>query len=88
MPQRPIWRLLDSGAADGYTNMAIDEAMLLAVQEGRVPPTLRIYAWQPACLSIGTFQSVSSRHRHRGLRRARHRLGAAANRRAGDPARP
>lgn len=60
MPQRPTWRLLDGGATDGYTNMAIDEAMLLATQEGRIPPTLRIYAWQPACLSIGTFQSVST----------------------------
>lgn len=60
MTDRPAWRLLDSGLADGYTNMAVDEAILLAVQENRVRPTLRIYAWQPACLSIGTFQSVSA----------------------------
>ena len=53
------WRLLNSGASDGYTNMAVDEAILLAVQEGRVPPTLRLYTWQPPCLSIGAFQSVS-----------------------------
>ncbi len=60
MTQRPAWRLLDSGAEDGFTNMAIDEAMLLATQEQRIPPTLRVYAWQPACLSIGAFQSVGS----------------------------
>ncbi len=60
MSQRPTWRLLNSGPTDGYSNMAIDEAMLLAMQEGLIPPTLRIYAWQPACLSIGTFQSVAS----------------------------
>lgn len=60
MTTRPIWRLLDSGAANGFTNMAVDEAILLAVKEGRVPPTLRLYGWQPACLSIGTFQSVGS----------------------------
>jgi lipoate-protein ligase A len=59
MTSRPTWRLLDSGASDGYTNMAIVEAMLLAVQAGIVPPTLRLYAWQPACLSIGAFQSVA-----------------------------
>ncbi len=59
MTTRPTWRLLDSGATDGYTNMAIDEAILLAVQEGLAPPTLRLYGWQPACLSIGTFQSVA-----------------------------
>ena len=37
MPQRPLWRLLDSGATDGYTNMAIDEAMLLATQFTAAP---------------------------------------------------
>lgn len=60
MSHRPTWRLLDSGAADGYSNMAIDEALLLAMQSDLVPPTLRVYAWQPACLSIGAFQSVGS----------------------------
>ena len=59
MPRKPTWRLLNSGANDGFTNMAIDEAVLLAVQEHDAPPTLRFYAWQPACLSIGTFQSVA-----------------------------
>lgn len=60
MTHKRTWRLLDSGANDGYTNMAVDEAILLAVQEQDAPPTLRFYAWQPACLSIGTFQSVAS----------------------------
>lgn len=54
------WRLLDSGPADGFTNMAVDEALMLAVQEGHAPPTLRLYAWQPACLSIGAFQNVAT----------------------------
>ena len=60
MTTRPTWRLVDSGASDGYTNMAVDEAIMLAVQEGVVPPTVRFYAWQPPCLSLGTFQSVSN----------------------------
>jgi lipoate-protein ligase A len=47
------WRLLDSGARDGATNMAIDEAILEAVT-----PTLRFYAWDPPCLSLGFSQSA------------------------------
>lgn len=53
-----VWRLLDTSYADGPTNMAVDEAILLSHARGRVPPTLRFYRWQPRCLSIGVFQSV------------------------------
>jgi len=52
------WRLLDSGPADAQMNMAIDEAIALACQQGQSPPTLRFYNWQPAALSIGYFQNV------------------------------
>ena len=32
---RPQWRLLDTGPADGFTNMAVDEALLeVFVAEG------------------------------------------------------
>jgi lipoate-protein ligase A len=50
------WRLLVSSPADGATNMAIDEAILRAVSRGLVRPTLRLYAWQPPCLSLGRGQ--------------------------------
>lgn len=50
------WRLINSGEADGATNMATDEAILRAVAAGLVPPTLRVYAWRPACLSLGQAQ--------------------------------
>ncbi len=59
------WRLLNTGPADGATNMAIDEAVLLAVAAGRAPATLRFYAWNPACLSLGQGQSVSEVDRER-----------------------
>lgn len=36
--------------------MAVDEAILEAAGSGTVPPTLRLYAWQPACLSLGYAQ--------------------------------
>jgi lipoate-protein ligase A len=39
-------------------NMALDEAILEAVQKGQAPPTLRFYSWNPACLSLGYAQSV------------------------------
>jgi lipoate-protein ligase A len=39
--------------------MAVDEAILRAVAAGSVPPTLRFYAWDPACLSLGRAQPVA-----------------------------
>ena len=39
--------------------MAVDEAILEAVGRGDVPATLRLYAWEPACLSIGYAQSTA-----------------------------
>jgi lipoate-protein ligase A len=53
------WRLVRSTPADGATNMAVDEAILRAVVDGRVPPTLRLYAWEPPCLSLGRSQKVA-----------------------------
>ena len=50
------WRLILSAPADGAANMAVDEAILLAVAEGHAPPTLRFFAWQPPCLSLGFSQ--------------------------------
>jgi lipoate-protein ligase A len=38
--------------------MAVDEAILNASAKGLVPPTLRLYAWSPACLSLGYAQPV------------------------------
>jgi lipoate-protein ligase A len=51
------WRLITHPPARGDWNMAVDEAILEAAREGRVPPTLRLYAWEPACLSLGYAQS-------------------------------
>jgi lipoate-protein ligase A len=52
------WRLLMSPPATGRRNMAVDEAILGAVAAGHAPPTLRLYAWEPACLSLGHAQSA------------------------------
>lgn len=53
------WRLIRTAPADGFANMAADEAMLLAHAEGLVPPSLRLYAWRPRAISAGYFQRVS-----------------------------
>jgi len=55
---RAVWRLLKDGPAAGALNMALDEAILLAVAEGRAPPTIRFYTWHPPCLSVGYAQPL------------------------------
>lgn len=59
------WRLLMSGAARGAPNMAVDQAIMEAVAAGRVPPTLRFFAWEPACLSLGYTQPLADVDRAR-----------------------
>jgi lipoate-protein ligase A len=54
----PTWRLLNTGFRDGAWNMAVDEVLWRGVQEGKSPPTLRFYAWEPATLSLGYAQPV------------------------------
>jgi lipoate-protein ligase A len=56
---RAVWRLIQNSPAPGAWNMAVDEAILEAAVHGLVPPTLRLYAWQPACLSLGYAQPAS-----------------------------
>jgi len=53
---KAIWRLLITPPARGAWNMAVDEAILEAVGRGDSLPTLRLYDWKPACLSLGYAQ--------------------------------
>lgn len=55
----PIWRVITSPPAAGAWNMALDEAILESVRELVQPPTLRLYAWEPACLSLGHAQPIA-----------------------------
>ncbi len=52
------WRLIETPSEQGAWNMAIDEAILEAVGSREAPPTLRLYAWEPACLSLGYAQPI------------------------------
>ena len=54
------WRLIESGFADGATNMAVDEAISGAVTRGDQPPTLRLYGWEPPAVSLGYHQALDS----------------------------
>ncbi|GAB4504169.1 MAG: lipoate--protein ligase family protein [Anaerolineales bacterium] len=51
-----IWRLILTPPARGAWNMAVDEALLETSGRGKAPPCLRLYAWQPPCLSLGRAQ--------------------------------
>ncbi len=56
----PAWRLLVDPALPGSRNMARDVALLEAAVATASPPTLRLYAWEPACLSLGRHQPESA----------------------------
>lgn len=49
-------RFIDTGFKDAYENMAIDEAILHYCKI----PTLRVYGWKPAAISIGYNQDIEN----------------------------
>lgn len=57
--QRTTWRVIEHPPSRGPWNMAVDEAILESVYSGDSPPTLRLYAWEPGCLSLGHAQPYS-----------------------------
>ena len=55
------WTLLLDGAHPGWHNMAVDSALLdLADREGTA--FLRLYRWEPFCLSFGRHEPASRRY--------------------------
>ncbi|MED1205157.1 biotin/lipoate A/B protein ligase family protein [Heyndrickxia acidicola] len=56
--KKEVWRFIDSGHCSPSFNMALDEALLDWHSEGKIPPTIRFYGWNPATLSIGYFQKA------------------------------
>jgi lipoate-protein ligase A len=59
MSEQSIWRLIVTPPAAGAWNMAVDEAIAGHAGRGAVPPTLRFYQWQPACVSLGRHQPLA-----------------------------
>lgn len=54
-----VWRLIIDGPHDGAYNMAVDEAILRAHSSNEVPPTLRLYRWNPPAVSLGFSQDIN-----------------------------
>lgn len=54
--ERTTWRIIEHNPAKGAWNMAVDETILESVTKQDALPTLRLYAWAPACLSLGLAQ--------------------------------
>jgi lipoate-protein ligase A len=76
------WRLLITPAARGAWNMAVDESILEHIGRSESPPTLRLYAWDPPCLSLGHAQPFAdvdaARLRQRGWEIVRRLTGGRA----------
>lgn len=53
-------RRIDHPPADGARNMAVDEALMEAGRRGGV--VLRLYRWDPPCLSLGRNQTARGRY--------------------------
>ena len=53
------WRLLYTPPSSGAWNMAVDESILEHINRGEALPTLRLYSWDPPCLSLGHAQSFT-----------------------------
>ncbi|MFD1017596.1 lipoate--protein ligase family protein [Thalassobacillus hwangdonensis] len=63
------WLYVDSGHATPAFNMALDEALLNWHSEGKIPPVLRFYGWEPAGLSVGYFQKTKGKIDLDGVKR-------------------
>jgi lipoate-protein ligase A len=76
------YRLIIDPPTIGARNMAMDEAILNSIIHGSSLPTLRFYAWEPACLSLGYGQPASDadveRIAHRGWQIVRRATGGRA----------
>jgi len=58
-PMNTTWRYLDDGVNNASYNMALDEALAIAVRKELAPPTLRLYGWDRPSVTIGYFQRSS-----------------------------
>jgi lipoate-protein ligase A len=75
-----LWRFLNTGANAGDYNMALDAAM---AQSGLCrEPALRVFQWQPDCISLGYHQNAEevdlAKCRREGLDVARRPTGGRA----------
>ncbi len=62
MDQKEIRTIVDP-ALPGPENMARDEALLVGVENGESPATIRYYQWDPPTISLGYFQEYAEYER-------------------------
>ena len=55
-PNSSTWRLIPPLEASGEIQMAIDTWLLEKHRQGKHPPTLRFYTWNPPAISLGYHQ--------------------------------
>lgn len=54
------FRLLQTNHKSAAFNMALDEVLINRIKQGKSKPSLRLYGWKPAAVSIGYFQSLEA----------------------------
>ena len=53
------WRCIITPPAKGSWNMALDESLLESIGLERSPAVLRLYSWNPGCVSLGYAQPIA-----------------------------
>ncbi|MFA5114351.1 MAG: lipoate--protein ligase family protein [Candidatus Margulisiibacteriota bacterium] len=54
------WQLIVSPAQPGLINMEFDLQLYRDYEQGKIAPTLRIYSWKPACITLGHSQKIEA----------------------------
>ncbi len=58
MASPTTWQFLNTGFNSGFDNMQCDENLVLQLQEGSIPQTVRVYGWKPFAISLGYHQQM------------------------------
>ncbi len=54
------WRWISDGLQTAEENMAEDSALLADCEQGRVPPTVRLYGWSEPAITLGYSQKAEA----------------------------
>ena len=52
------WRWISDGLHPAERNMAVDAALLNDCEQGRIPPTVRLYGWSEPAITLGYSQKA------------------------------
>ena len=54
------WRWIADGLLTAEENMAVDSALLADCEQGRIPPTVRLYGWAEPAITVGYSQKAEA----------------------------